>query len=257
MIELILVIVFIAIIGTFSTRFFTQQLEKNYFESTLEEMKQIKSALIGSSKLDSTGRKAFRGYIGDMGALPNLTQGLSVLHTNPSANSWVFNNSSLIGTGWQGPYLSADFVNSSELTKDSWGSSYIISYSGKDFRMKSLGADNVTGGSGFDQDIIMNIPEEEYLSTVQGIITFEDRVYDKAADVILYEPNGLSASITEHTDSLVAADNGHFNFSSISHGARSIKIFIPNKTTPNFVVGPFVYEISKNQSVIKLDISSQ
>lgn len=76
----------------------------------------------------------------DTGRYPSTEEGLPALMTN-AGNA----------PGWDGPYLSG------ELPPDPWGKPYVYRVpgdNGRDYDLRTLGADGKPGGTGEDEDII-------------------------------------------------------------------------------------------------------
>jgi general secretion pathway protein G len=85
----------------------------------------------------STALDAFRL---DMGRYPTTAEGLQALVVQPSG-----------ATRWNGPYLRKNII-----PKDPWGNDYQYRAPGQHgyFDLYSLGADNVEGGDGENQDVV-------------------------------------------------------------------------------------------------------
>ena len=85
----------------------------------------------------STALDAFRL---DMGRYPTTAEGLQALVLQPSG-----------ATRWNGPYLRKNLI-----PKDPWGNDYQYRAPGQYgyFDLYSLGADNVEGGDGENQDVV-------------------------------------------------------------------------------------------------------
>ena len=75
-------------------------------------------------------RTAIRRYIRDTGRIPGRLEDLG---TSPAGVE-----------GWNGPYLKEGQL------LDPWGNKFILDYG---FRLRSLGADNLKGGTGENRDI--------------------------------------------------------------------------------------------------------
>jgi general secretion pathway protein G len=75
-----------------------------------------------------------------MGRYPSTAEGLQALVVQPSG-----------ATRWNGPYLRKNII-----PKDPWGNDYQYRAPGQHgyFDLYSLGADNVEGGDGENQDVV-------------------------------------------------------------------------------------------------------
>jgi general secretion pathway protein G len=104
-------------------------------------IKYLGSANTKTAKLQiedfSTALDAFRL---DMGRYPTTAEGLQALVAQPSG-----------ATRWNGPYLRKNII-----PKDPWGNDYQYRAPGQHgyFDLYSLGADNVEGGDGENQDVV-------------------------------------------------------------------------------------------------------
>jgi general secretion pathway protein G len=104
-------------------------------------IKYLGSANTKTAKLQiedfSTALDAFRL---DMGRYPTTAEGLQALVVQPSG-----------ATRWNGPYLRKNII-----PKDPWGNDYQYRAPGQHgyFDLYSLGADNVEGGDGENQDVV-------------------------------------------------------------------------------------------------------
>jgi general secretion pathway protein G len=78
-------------------------------------------------------------FASDVGRYPTSQEGLQALLQEPSGVD-----------GWSGPY-----VRDAKSLKDPWGRSLIYSLDaeGRQFQVRSLGADGKPGGSGIDRDL--------------------------------------------------------------------------------------------------------
>lgn len=222
------------------------------FTQTVREMEQIRNALIGETQRLETGLRKNYGYLGDVGALPTTSQGLGVLSSMPSGlSSWAIQNSYGIGMGWRGPYLANTF--DSNFYRDGWGNNYIYTNSGSGATIVSYGADGTAGGTGFDQDITLNIPVAVtqgkllgYVVEGSGDLLGADQIpYSSSAQVFLYYPSGSGGIASMHMD-LSAGNSGKYTFSSVPLGFGALKVFIPNSASASTTLGPAILEINKS-----------
>lgn len=234
------------------------------FSATVREIEQIRNAFVGETQRLETGLRKNYGYLGDMGGLPT-SSGLAALSTMPAGvTSWAMNSTYGIGVGWRGPYLENTFEQ--DFTKDAWGRAYIYTYSGGAANIKSLGSDGAVGGTGYAQDISVDIPLNVtkgkllgYIVKASGDLMGADQLpYIGPAQVTLYYPNG-SGGVTSSTATLTSANNGKYEFSSIPLGYATVKIFIPNSSAATQTLGPSLIEINKAAAAavpVAQDVSS-
>ncbi|MCM8833179.1 MAG: type II secretion system GspH family protein [Candidatus Omnitrophica bacterium] len=103
--------------------------------NTIEEMRQLKMAIMGNPIL------GIKGYYGDLGKLPNS---LDDLVNKPSSEP---NWDKFTERGWNGPY-----IQNSGYDKDAWGNNYF--YSSINGTITSAGPDGIFGTT---DDITINL----------------------------------------------------------------------------------------------------
>lgn len=252
LIEVLMVIVLIAILGGGSLALFSTSLEEAKFDATYKEMLQLRKALIGDLENTSVeGERVRFGYLGDLGAVPNDSQGLRALYSLPaSVNPWTVDASGKIGLGWNGPYIISSTDN--DFAKDAWGRDYIYSTAGTTPYLLSYGADGVAGGTGTDADISVEIPRNIRSATVTGQLIQSGSVYNGSAYVELFYPasDGTGTMNTE-VATLSSGGMGRFTFSNVPFGVRSVKISIPDITTPAIKMGPITFAVDNENYFIK------
>lgn len=203
-----------------------QQLTAARRSETLDEMENLKKAIIGDPSLKSQGVRTDFGYLGDMGNLPASLDDLVTQGTQPS---FAFNSTKRVGAGWKGPYITlGPGADASSHKRDAFGNDY--TYDTTDFtnskgqlvdaKLVTLGADGVTGGSGVDEDITLEILKAETTSTVSGNAFDQSGNPLNGASIILNFPQGgVLTTSTATTDS-----NGFYQFTNVSFGVRSITL---------------------------------
>src|SRR6478609_5004539 len=88
LIEVLMVIVLVGVLGAGSLSIFNNTLDEAKFDATYKEMLQIRKALIGDLENTSVEGERIRfGYLGDLGAVPNDSQGLRALYSQPTSVS--------------------------------------------------------------------------------------------------------------------------------------------------------------------------
>ena len=105
-------------------------------------VKQIdKAKLVNCKTQIESFEMALDSFYLDLGFYPSTTMSLKVLWEKPSSDP-SFEN-------WNGPYISKS------IPKDPWGNDYLYkSLNKKSYEIKSYGKDGISGGDGFDEDII-------------------------------------------------------------------------------------------------------
>ena len=259
LVEVLMTILLISILTVLSISEVQDTVEEDYFESTLQEMKEIRKSLIGDVEKTQGGKRSDFGYLGDVGSLPSAAQGIAALLTNPvGVSAFSVNTTYRIGSGWNGPYLSSGSL-SQDWTTDAWGNAYVYDPSTSPATLTSKGADGATGGVGINQDIVIQIPSGLQTSTVTGVIRENNGVFSSDAEVVVRYPDG-SGGLTSSKDTLVAADNGKFVFNNIPLGRRSIHVYIPSEASPTVAdVGPMEVLVEKGEQLVavtKTDIST-
>ena len=127
LIELLVVVVIIGLLAAF--------VAPKYFDQVGKSSTKIAKAQIVSLE------QSLDQYRLDMGGYPTTDMGLAALVTRPSGE---------VASRWQGPYLKRAVPN------DPWGRPYqYISpgQEGREYEIRSFGADGKSGGAGEDADI--------------------------------------------------------------------------------------------------------
>ena len=190
------------------------------------------------------------GFMGDIGALPTVAQGIAALLVNPGLPPWAMDASARIGLGWNGPYLTNGLLGT-DYTKDAWGTAYLYDPAANPPTLTSLGADHIAGGLSYNADIVLQIPTPLLLATVHGIIWNNNVPWNGTAQIELNAPNGAGV-IQQSLTSITPADAGVFNISNIPLGTRSFTIYEPSKAGATHTAGPFVFPIDRNQTALTI-----
>lgn len=242
LVEILMSISLIAVLSVASVSMFDSSLNEARFDATYKEMLQLRKAIIGDVENTSVEGERIRfGYLGDMGGLPSMITGLATLNTKPAATpAYAVDSNSKLGVGWNGPYISS--TEEEDYLKDAWGNYYVYRSDVAIPYVLSYGADGVAGGTDSDQDIQVDIPLSIRVATVHGQITSSGSIFDTAAHVEIFYPNG-SGVLTSQTVTLDPSDNGQFSFSNIPFGVRTLRIKIPNDTSPVVTLGPITFAV--------------
>ncbi len=255
LVEIIMVMALVGILTVASLTLFEGSLDESRFDATVKELEAIREALIGNQELRSGGQRISFGYNGDVGALPTNGQGLGALTAAPGGvSAWSVNQTVHLSLGWNGPYITTNLSNS-DITTDGWGRTYSYNGSTNPATITSLGANGAAGGSGFDSDITISIPNTSLMANVYGFISDGAIPYVGNAVVELYQPNG-SGALQTLSDNVVSGDNGSFSFNNVPLGLRSIQIWIPNKASPTFTAGPISITVDQANYLIPTSLTA-
>ena len=140
LIEIVIVIVILGLLSTFAVPRIKSMVEDARLNSTKDEMMKIKMGIVGDASAVSGGILTYRGYLGDVGAIPTSIQDLITKPVGVSDWDRTANNGQ--GAGWNGPYIQSDDFD------DAWENPYVLY---PDSSIVSYGPNGVyDGGSGDD-----------------------------------------------------------------------------------------------------------
>jgi prepilin-type N-terminal cleavage/methylation domain-containing protein len=253
LVEILMVIILIGILVVLSTGTLNSTLNEARFQQTVVKLNQIRNALVGDPDIKSISSRTSFGFLGDVGNVPNASgsSGINQMITRPTViAAYSISATSRIGSGWNGPYLSAA-TTGEDPTLDAWGTA--IEYDPtaiSSYTIISRGADRVAGGSGYNQDITVSIAISSVRVTVQGYVCQNGGPYTAASQVEIHYPDG-SGGVT-HT--LVTSDpDGYFSFSNIPIGVRSISVYTPAKTGATKTIGPSIITVDRPNYLVPCD----
>ena len=185
LLELLLVVTILSAVAWMSLGVVTNNNDQIRFEDTRNRLQAIRRAIIGDTSRTVNGGPEIRGYVADMGRLPQSLQALIAQDYCPgepdkttSATcsgtmveqpSVSIDSSTGLKIGWNGPYLKHETLRVADYPKfpDGWGnSSSTTNNFGWGFQfpytdptdgqvhllVKSLGRDGAVGGSEYDAD---------------------------------------------------------------------------------------------------------
>jgi len=250
LIEVLMVVLLLTILAVGSVTLLPDTINESRFNQTVEKLNQIRNAMVGNPDIhEGTTRTSF-GFLGDMGVIP---ASISDLLTLPGgASAYASNSTVRFGLGWNGPYLTGGNTQT-DYTKDAWGTALVYTPGASPPTLVSLGADAVVGGTGFNQDITVNLPVELTTATVSGYICQGGGPFVATAQVELNMPNGTGA-LSQAESNLLPADKGNFTFSPVPMGIRSISIYIPSKASPTQTLGPIVFTVAQPNVVVPCNL---
>ena len=238
----------LSILTVLTITVFTGTLNESRYAETIRRMKVLRKGLVGETQFRNGLTRGSFGYNGDMGGIPNATQGLGALTTNPGSTAWTMNSTTRIPYGWSTGYLDSGDSTESFAT-DAWGTAFGYAPTATPPTITSLAADRAAGGTGYNKDIVMQIPDSSRISTVYGVILQSGNQYNGTADIDLYAPDGNGGQKIFQT-SIAAGTFGKFSIAGVPQGVRSAKIFVPNRTTPTKTVGPSVFVVDRPHYLI-------
>lgn len=253
LIEILMVIIIVSTLAVVSISTFDSGIEESRFDETVSELEAIRQALIGDPDATQANVRMSFGFSGDIGALPSNAQGLSAIITNPGFPAWNVNSAIRFGLGWNGPYISGGGTVAS-LTTDAWGRSYIYNGATNPATVTSLGADGVAGGTSFDQDITVQIPASAVAATIHGFLSASGAPYTGTATIDLNYPSAGAPAVV--STNIAAADQGHFSFTNVPLGHRSVMVYIPSKAAPTQTLGPLTFTIDRSNFLIPSELTS-
>lgn len=254
LVDLVLTILLISILATGSIMVITDVLNESRFIETKSKLETIRNALVGDPSITAAGVRSNFGYQGDVGAIPTALQGLAALWTNPGIPAFANNATVRIGLGWNGPYLNATTAGV-DYSIDGWGNPFVYNPAANPPTVISYGADGVAGGTGYNQDLTMELPSNMTTATVYGVIVKNQAAWAGTADIELNEPGGSGTLATTCAPGacppITTCDaNGKFSFTGVPLGVRSVTIYVPNKAGATQTLGPKVFSVTTNYYLI-------
>lgn len=219
LVEVVLVVLLLSILGTITFTNLADQTDSRRYEETRAKMEAIRVAILGDDSVDEQGSRTKFGYLGDMGRLPVT---LDSLVTQGSQPTYAFDTFYGFGSGWRGPYISEQFTAGASVSVDGWGNNFTYATNGL-LSITSQGADKAAGGVVYDKDIVLQVPQNRYLSTVQGIVANGAIRIGTATVEIRYPVNGTQTAVTNST-----TQSGFFVFSTVPYGPRSLQVTGPS-----------------------------
>lgn len=246
LIEILMVIILIGILVALSTGSLTGSLNEARFQQTVLKLRQIRNAMVGDPDIKENGSRTSFGFLGDVGAVPGAddSAGLLQLSVGAGLSAFAVDATSRISAGWNGPYLGQGSTGD-DYTLDAWGNVILFDHApagSSPYTIRSKGADGSDGGTGLNQDIVMSIPKESVLVTVQGFVCDQGGPFTGSTQVALNYPNGSGAVTTQ---TAVPDANGFFSFSNVPIGVRSIVLYDTSTAPPVKAQGPTLLTIDR------------
>ncbi|MBU6152773.1 MAG: type II secretion system protein GspG [Bdellovibrionales bacterium] len=244
LIEALMVVSLVGILAAISLVPTRDSLDQARYDETLNHMKQIRTALVGEMSAIST--KSRFGYLGDIGALPTITQGLAALLETPTGiSSWRTYTQFRINSGWNGPYLFDHFSGEADPSRDAWGTAYVYDPDSDPATVISLGADRATGGTDLNSDITLTIPVNRQQYFVNGLVLDHGNPWSGSLEVEINSPDPASGEIGSRSYTILREDQGAFQFNRVPPGIRSLTFFLPSKASARVTYGPYIITVDQ------------
>ena len=185
LLELLLVMLILSAVAWMAVGVVENNSDQVRFEDTRNRREAIRRAIIGDTSRTVNGQPEIRGYVADMGRLPQTIQALisqeycidhpekttqadctgagwiwSIGDANHDQPDWSYNSTYGLWVGWKGPYLRAKELTGYQKYLDGWGNDgegndfgwKVTVNPATDFSLQSLGMDNAAGGTEYKAD---------------------------------------------------------------------------------------------------------
>lgn len=218
LVELIVVMIVCGLLLYVGTRSISNYIDRERFRKTVQEMDEIKKALLGDERVVALGKRADFGYWGVTGAFPA-------------------NNAALAGLE---PYMSVEAARAGEIMTDAWGNAYIVTSVAATWTLTSRGLGGAAGGVEEYADIDLVIDKNDWVGNYIAIY-----VQDSRGTTLLGATSGQSsghiASVTfnEHgggsliwheNSAGLSQINGYFYGTNINAGPCSVDVEIADSS---------------------------
>ena len=246
--ELMMVITIVSVLTVASLTPISNTIDQSRFDETVSRIKVIRDAMLGDPTIKDGGLRSSFGFLGDLGSIPSAVQGIAALSTNPGLPAWTLDTTVRFGRGWNGPYITSAQAGTN-FTLDGWGRALIYSPTATPPSITSYGADGVAGGTGFNTDIVVQLPTNLQTAMVYGFISNSGSAYAGPATIDINYLNG-SGALSLGSTTILAANKGAFSFNNIPLGKRSATVYIPSKAAPTTTIGPVLFTVDNSNFVI-------
>lgn len=215
LVELLIVLVILVATTTIALRSLGGVTERQAFDRTQQQLEEVRVAIVGT--LDRHG--AFTpGFLSDMGRLPapsgdpdRLLRDLWVLPAGAVPHRLAVDSidpAVRLAVGWRGPYV--QLAPGSDRVLDGFGAPLELVVSQGVWSARSLGADGLVGGTGFDTDAEVVLQDaslsiDRVVGELAGavLVQSDPGVPNWSVQVCLYEPDALTGDLSvrfEDTD---------------------------------------------------------
>lgn len=176
LVELLVIVVILGFLLSMMPRVFTEDSNQRRFDETRERMKEIKKAILGiPGSYLVEGSQRFGGYVVDMGRLPVLNRDRQPeeLWEQKGQAGKSYSSRCRRPIGWGGPYMEKPRGG---ILKDGWGNPLVfkdsftclLEIARGNMVIVSYGSDGMPGGSGYGEDITLEIRRPQYMAQVAG-----------------------------------------------------------------------------------------
>lgn len=135
LIEMLMVILLVGILATFTTSQYFKFTDEARTNVTLSRLSDLRTAIIGDSRMVAAGKFTNPGFMGQIGSVPTGLNDLITQGAYPAYDPFS-------QKGWRGPYVASTDAN---WNKDAWGVALV--YSSVTRTIKSCGKDMVCGNA--------------------------------------------------------------------------------------------------------------
>lgn len=234
-IDFLMIILMLTILAVIVPAVSLPAIQEGRVERTKARLLAIRRAIVGDPSQMVRGSRSDFGFLGDMGSVPSA---LDELITQPGGSGTYTQDQDVrFAYGWNGPYLD---TSDPELdwSRDAWGTlwDYVAGTSSTSTVITSFGADGQAGGTGLDEDLVVEIPADLKRFTLHGFVTDAGGgVFTGTAEVYLNDLDGSGQLQSPISGTL--QPSGYFSFSNVTMGRRSLYLALPSPS-PTVTVGP-------------------
>lgn len=208
LVELLVVLVVLGSLTTIAVRSLAGAQDRSRFEATQRVLRVVEEGILGSRSDGGTTP----GLLADLGGLPAVTadgRDLHELWERPAGVTMsqvrvAEDGDVRIAAGWAGPYV--DLPVGADGLFDGYGRRLQIVAGVGEWRVRSLGADGVVGGSGYDQDLELVLQDatrgiDRVRGELQGTVqlTGPFAVGNERLTVVLFEPDPATGLLVART----------------------------------------------------------
>ncbi|MCA8953844.1 MAG: prepilin-type N-terminal cleavage/methylation domain-containing protein [Planctomycetes bacterium] len=220
LVELLVVITLLAGLATIAVRSLATVQDRAHFEATQRLLADCRAAIVGGGPVEG-------GFLADLGRLPQvvpgnpLTELVSKQDSVPASQlvTDAVDPEITLAVGWRGPYLDLPpGTDPNAALFDEFGNPLEVVVDTGRWLLRSLGADGMVGGTGFDQDVtlaLIDVPSgiRRTRTELGGTVTLEtDPGFgtDLRVTVFVYEPDPASGGLRARSTNATAVDPSTF-----------------------------------------------
>ena len=222
LIEAVTTLAIIAILSVGLVSIASSALRITQEQTTSNSLTKLREGVQGTPVVVSQDARTLFGYVGDMGNVPLVIEDLWDRGSQPA---FAFDQVTMVGAGWNGPYLETDVVEYIDaLGLDAWGNDFFydttpyvdptlgLTVLGK---LASLGPDRALDS---EDDLTVLFLEPQIVSQVQGFVLDPLGQFLAGVDVVANFPaNGTLTTASTTTDPF-----GFYSIDDVPYGNRSL-----------------------------------